>query len=283
MQGPLAATPVGARVALPPSREPPARDGRRPRGRFSRRVPKRGLGPDPRRTAEGMPSGRLGTPVPHASPVHTGPCRTTDGRTARGWTGEGVCCAGGPASRRCWFGVGPAPRRPCRCPPPCTPRPRTGVRPNSGCGSAALPLSSLRSSGAALPGDIAENNWTGYQHQFGGNATRAERSVDDVNFDTELMRLATGGPSQPAATSEQHRRAATRPAVERRVHHRGRRPQPFRSDALRLGAPPRRIPDASERARAVRHRSFQRSKPIFVSVANRWSAAVREGRSTSSR
>jgi FMN reductase len=35
--------------------------------------------------------------------------------------------------------------------------------------------------------------WTGYQHQFAGNAKRAERSADDVDFDSRLMRLATGG------------------------------------------------------------------------------------------
>ncbi|WP_328629272.1 NAD(P)H-dependent oxidoreductase [Streptomyces sp. NBC_00353] len=40
---------------------------------------------------------------------------------------------------------------------------------------------------------IADGAWTGYQHQFGGNATRAERSADDVDFTTDLMRLAAGG------------------------------------------------------------------------------------------
>ena len=43
------------------------------------------------------------------------------------------------------------------------------------------------------PREIADSNWAGYQHQFGGNATRAERSVDDVDFSTDLMRLAAGG------------------------------------------------------------------------------------------
>jgi FMN reductase len=41
--------------------------------------------------------------------------------------------------------------------------------------------------------EIEESNWDGYQHQFGGNATRAQRSIDDVDFDTDLMRLAAGG------------------------------------------------------------------------------------------
>jgi FMN reductase len=49
------------------------------------------------------------------------------------------------------------------------------------------------------PREIADSNWDGYQHQFGGNATRAQRSVDDVDFDTDLMRLAAGGVSGAAA------------------------------------------------------------------------------------
>jgi len=40
---------------------------------------------------------------------------------------------------------------------------------------------------------IADSAWSEYQHQFGGNATRAERGALDVDFDTDLMRLATGG------------------------------------------------------------------------------------------
>jgi len=40
---------------------------------------------------------------------------------------------------------------------------------------------------------IADSNWSGYQHQFAGNATAAERSVADVDFDTDLMRMAAGG------------------------------------------------------------------------------------------
>jgi FMN reductase len=56
---------------------------------------------------------------------------------------------------------------------------------------AAAELSLLLRSGA--PRDIADDNWAGYQHQFGGNAVRAERSAGDVDFDTDLMRLAAGG------------------------------------------------------------------------------------------
>ncbi|HEY2480001.1 MAG TPA: CE1759 family FMN reductase [Solirubrobacterales bacterium] len=41
--------------------------------------------------------------------------------------------------------------------------------------------------------EIADRNWAAHQHEFAGNATRAERTGDDLDFDTDLMRLATGG------------------------------------------------------------------------------------------
>lgn len=40
---------------------------------------------------------------------------------------------------------------------------------------------------------IANAGWDGYNHQFDGNATRADRTANDVDFDTDLMRLAAGG------------------------------------------------------------------------------------------
>jgi FMN reductase len=40
---------------------------------------------------------------------------------------------------------------------------------------------------------VADSAWSGYQHQFGGNAARAERTDADVDFDSPLMRLAAGG------------------------------------------------------------------------------------------
>ncbi len=40
---------------------------------------------------------------------------------------------------------------------------------------------------------ISDRQWSGYQHRFGGNATRAERTTDDLDFDSPLMRLAAGG------------------------------------------------------------------------------------------
>jgi len=56
---------------------------------------------------------------------------------------------------------------------------------------ASTELALLLRSGA--PRDIASDNWDGYQHRFGGNATRAQRSIAGLDFSTELMRLAAGG------------------------------------------------------------------------------------------
>jgi len=46
---------------------------------------------------------------------------------------------------------------------------------------------------STVPRDIADQNWQGYQHRFNGNATRTEKTVTDVDFATDLMRLAAGG------------------------------------------------------------------------------------------
>jgi FMN reductase len=40
---------------------------------------------------------------------------------------------------------------------------------------------------------VTDQAWSGYQHQFAGNASRAERTATDVDFDSPLMRLAAGG------------------------------------------------------------------------------------------
>jgi FMN reductase len=56
---------------------------------------------------------------------------------------------------------------------------------------AATELALLVRSGASV--EIADENWRAYQHQFNGNATRTERSIANVDFSTDLMRLATGG------------------------------------------------------------------------------------------
>ena len=40
---------------------------------------------------------------------------------------------------------------------------------------------------------IADRGWSGYQHEFAGNATRAEQTAADTDFDSPMMRLAAGG------------------------------------------------------------------------------------------
>ena len=51
---------------------------------------------------------------------------------------------------------------------------------------------------AGIEGQVADRAWSGYQHRFGGNATRAETTAAAVDFDSPLMRLAAGGQA-PAA------------------------------------------------------------------------------------
>ena len=63
---------------------------------------------------------------------------------------------------------------------------------------AATELAVLLRSGA--PRDIADGNWARYQHRFGGNASRAGKPDADLDFDSELMRLAAGG--RPRSTAE---------------------------------------------------------------------------------
>ena len=50
---------------------------------------------------------------------------------------------------------------------------------------------------AGIEHQIADHAWSSYQHQFAGNASRAERSAADVDFDSRLMRLAAGGRAAP--------------------------------------------------------------------------------------
>jgi FMN reductase len=50
---------------------------------------------------------------------------------------------------------------------------------------------------AGVEQQIADGAWSSYQHQFAGNATRAERTAADIDFDSPLMRLAAGGRPQP--------------------------------------------------------------------------------------
>jgi FMN reductase len=56
---------------------------------------------------------------------------------------------------------------------------------------AATELSAMVRSGIAA--DIADANWARHDHQFAGAATRAERADTDIDFSSELMRLAVGG------------------------------------------------------------------------------------------
>jgi FMN reductase len=50
---------------------------------------------------------------------------------------------------------------------------------------------------AGVGQQIADSAWAGYQHRFAGNATRAERTAADIDFDSPLMRLAAGGRPAP--------------------------------------------------------------------------------------
>ena len=56
---------------------------------------------------------------------------------------------------------------------------------------AAAELTMLVISGVGA--SMADGAWSGYQHQFSGNATRSDRSAADVDFSTDLMKLAAGG------------------------------------------------------------------------------------------
>jgi FMN reductase len=58
-------------------------------------------------------------------------------------------------------------------------------------GRAATELAVMVQTGAEQR--IADRAWSSYQHQFAGNAARAERTTADVDFDSPLMRLAAGG------------------------------------------------------------------------------------------
>src|SRR5439155_11232509 len=46
---------------------------------------------------------------------------------------------------------------------------------------------------------ITDRAWSAYQHQFAGNASRAARTSEDIDFDSPLMRLAAGGTAPRAA------------------------------------------------------------------------------------
>lgn len=54
---------------------------------------------------------------------------------------------------------------------------------------------------------IAERNWDHHRHQFGGNAGGAPQSISDVDFSTDLMRLAAGGETGQRETRESDSRS----------------------------------------------------------------------------
>jgi len=69
---------------------------------------------------------------------------------------------------------------------------------------------------ARLERRIADLAWSGYQHEFAGNATRAQQTAADLDFDSPLMRLAAGGsirPSEPPR-GEHGRKSSTPPTTE---------------------------------------------------------------------
>jgi FMN reductase len=50
---------------------------------------------------------------------------------------------------------------------------------------------------AGVEQQVAEHAWSSYQHEFAGNASRADRTAGDLDFDSPLMRLAAGGRTTP--------------------------------------------------------------------------------------
>jgi len=50
---------------------------------------------------------------------------------------------------------------------------------------------------AGVEQQVADDAWSSYQHEFAGNASRADRTAADLDFDSPLMRLAAGGRQAP--------------------------------------------------------------------------------------
>jgi FMN reductase len=50
---------------------------------------------------------------------------------------------------------------------------------------------------AGVERQVADDAWSSYEHRFAGNASRADRTAGDVDFDSPLMRLAAGGRAEP--------------------------------------------------------------------------------------
>ncbi|MCI3270652.1 CE1759 family FMN reductase [Streptomyces cylindrosporus] len=67
---------------------------------------------------------------------------------------------------------------------------------------AATELAALIESGVSR--SVVDGTWSRYQHQFGSSAQRSGRAVEpgEIDFDTDLMRLATGGRATAAAVPQ---------------------------------------------------------------------------------
>ena len=50
---------------------------------------------------------------------------------------------------------------------------------------------------AGVEQHVADDAWSSYQHEFAGNASRADRDAAELDFDSPLMRLAAGGRQAP--------------------------------------------------------------------------------------
>jgi FMN reductase len=60
---------------------------------------------------------------------------------------------------------------------------------------AALEAAALHRSG--LEDEVLSNSWDAYQHQFGSASARRSPNWENPDFDTPLMRLASGGEPHP--------------------------------------------------------------------------------------
>jgi FMN reductase len=67
---------------------------------------------------------------------------------------------------------------------------------------------------AGVGPQIADRAWSGYQHEFAGNSTRAARTTADVDFNSPLMRLAAGGTThQPTVPDDSPKTLDTIPST----------------------------------------------------------------------
>jgi FMN reductase len=55
---------------------------------------------------------------------------------------------------------------------------------------------------AGVERQVLDHAWSNYQHEFAGNAGRAEQTDADVDFESPLMRLAAGGRSNISSVTD---------------------------------------------------------------------------------